>query len=75
MSYEKLKPLLNKKIVLYPDLDAYDDWRKTASQLSKWFNISVSEYLCENATEEEKKQKFDIADYLLKYNLDDFKAN
>ncbi len=74
LSYEKLKPLLNKKIVLYPDLDAYDDWRKNASHLSQWFNISVSEYLYENSTSDEKNQKLDIADYLLRFELSDFKT-
>lgn len=75
LNYEKLKPLLSKRIVLFPDLDAYTEWRKYASNLSSNFNISVSEYLFDNATEIEKSEKFDLSDYLLRYNLDAFKVS
>lgn len=75
LSYEKLKVLKNRKIVLFPDLDAYEEWRLNAAELSKWFNISVSEYLFDNTSDAEKSLKYDIADYLLRFELSDFRAN
>ena len=68
LSYERLKPLKNKKIVLFPDLDAYDIWLEKANYFKQWFSISVSNYLEVNASDLEKSLKYDIADYLLETN-------
>lgn len=65
LSYGKIKSLSGRNIVLFPDLCAYDKWREKAMPLEKWFQITVSDYLEKNASPEEKKEKYDLADFLL----------
>jgi len=65
LKYDLIKPLSSRKIVLIPDLDAHAEWCKIADRLKQYFDISVSNYLQKNASIDEKKGKFDLADYLL----------
>lgn len=61
------KVLAGRKIILFPDLGAFDQWSKKGLLLSAvaGCKVAVSDLLEKNATEEEKKQGLDIADYLL----------
>ena len=68
LKYSKLKPLRKCKIILYPDLGINPDpfilWSNTAANLNKrGFNIAVSDLVLRNATDEQKKNKDDIADF------------
>ena len=65
LTYDKIKALKGRGIVLFPDLDAYNLWFDKAKYLNSWFNITVSDYLEKNATIQDKEKKYDIADYLL----------
>lgn len=65
LSYEKMKVLRNRKVVLFPDLGAFDDWNEKAKEYTKWLDIRVSDYLEKIATPEEREQKLDLADYLI----------
>ncbi len=58
----KLEILRNRRVVAFPDPGAYDIWKQKATQIN--FPIRVSDYLEKNATEEQKKQGLDIADFL-----------
>ncbi len=58
----KLEVLKDRRVVAFPDLGAYDHWCKKASNLS--FTIDVSDYLEKNATDLQKKNGLDIADFL-----------
>lgn len=58
----KLNVLKGRRVVAFPDLGAYDYWLKKAADIS--FHIEVSDYLERNATEEQRKEGFDIADFL-----------
>lgn len=65
---EKFKILIGRKIKLIPDLRATDIWKEKAIELKKsikGLDISVSEYLENIATDQARKDQFDIADYLL----------
>jgi hypothetical protein len=53
-------PLKGRKVILYPDLNAFAKWSVKAKELG--FNIS--DLLERKATEEEKRKGLDIADYL-----------
>jgi len=75
LKLEKLQPILHKKIVFFPDLDAHDKWSDFATQLKQLYNIKVSTYLHENSSENEKSSKFDLSDYLLQYQLCTFKTH
>ncbi len=59
----KLEVLRNRRVVAFPDLGAYDYWFKKAATLD--FTIQVSDYLERNATETQKKDGLDIADFLI----------
>jgi len=58
----KLNVLKGRRVVAYPDLSAYGRWFKKAGKLD--FHIEVSDYLEKNATEEQRKEGLDIADFL-----------
>lgn len=63
------KPLQGRQVVLYPDLNCFEKWRKKADELSHIARISVSELLEKNATDEERKQGLDLADYLINFKV------
>jgi hypothetical protein len=65
---EMLLPLKGRKIILFPDLSGYEKWVEKAGAL-QGYDITVSAYLEMNATDQEKEQGLDIADYLLKYEV------
>ena len=65
LSYERMKVLRNRKVLLFPDLGAFDLWSEKAKEFNKWLDIRVSDYLEKIATPEEREQKLDLADYLI----------
>jgi hypothetical protein len=58
--------------VLFPDLNGFDKWSSKAKELSHLAIFTVSDLLERIATQAERKQGFDIADYLVKYNYKEF---
>jgi len=65
---ERCNVLKGRNVVLFPDLKAFDKWNDKAKELSSITNFIVSDYLETNATETDKVEKFDLADYLIRYN-------
>ena len=68
--------LEGKEITLFCDTDtlnsAYNAWWKVATELNKeGFDMKVSNLLKNNATEYQRKEKFDIADYFIAEFLKD----
>lgn len=66
LSMQKCKVLYNKTVTLFPDLSQFNKWKEKEKELSKICTVSTSSILEEIATEEERAQGLDIADYLLK---------
>ncbi|MFZ4401959.1 MAG: DUF6371 domain-containing protein [Bacteroidales bacterium] len=64
--------LHNRKIMFFPDLLAYDTWTEKAKTLGIT-NYALSDLLERKATEEEKQQGLDIADFLLKSDYQRFR--
>ena len=70
LSAEKLFPLRNRRVVLFPDTDAtgqsYALWHRIAGEAKIRYNarIFVSSVLELNASSEQKKQKIDLVDFL-----------
>jgi len=58
----KLNVLKGRRVIAFPNLGAYYHWHKKAANLN--FAIEVSDYLEKNATEMQKKNGLDIADFL-----------
>ncbi len=66
---ERLNVLHGRDIVAFPDVDGFETWTEKAALLPH-LNIKVSNLLQKNATEEERAQHIDIADWLVKWNLE-----
>lgn len=59
-------------MILFPDLNGYDKWKDKAVSLSAITSFSVSDLLEKEATEQEKIQGLDLADYLVRFDLKEF---
>jgi hypothetical protein len=71
LTREKLHPLTGRKIALFPDLDAYDRWQTRAREMQKALpcQITVSDLLEIRANDADKENGLDLADYLVKRDL------
>lgn len=68
LNAEKCSILKGRTVTLFPDLNGFDKWSSKAKELSHLATFTVSDLLERKATEAEKKQGFDLADYLIKYD-------
>lgn len=72
ISVDRLQHLKGRKIVLFPDLNSYNDWSrkaKEAVELLTGTSIKVSDLLERNATDDERSNGLDLADFLLREPL------
>ncbi|MGI4759821.1 MAG: DUF6371 domain-containing protein [Janthinobacterium lividum] len=66
LTAERLAPLLGRRITLFPDAGALEQWQRKATSLrAKGFNIAVSDTVERLATLAERKAGLDLADVLL----------
>lgn len=81
---DKWKILRGRKAVLYPDLSLPDDkgqtpfqqWNKIAAEMAFCgFDVSVNSFLESHADEFERSQKWDLADFLLRRDLQEFQSH
>jgi hypothetical protein len=72
LNTEKCMVLKGRRVTLFPDLNGFDKWRGKAKELSPLAIFTVSDLLERKASEIEKKQGFDLADYLTKYDYKEF---
>lgn len=62
----KLQKLRTRKIFLYPDADAYRQWLEIAREArQKGLSVNVSDCIEKQATQDEKDDGADLADYLI----------
>lgn len=71
LNVEKCSILKGRTVILFPDLNGFEKWSKKAKELSDLALFSVSDLLERKATEAEKRQGLDLADYLIRF---DYKA-
>jgi hypothetical protein len=71
----KCNVLKGRQVVLFPDLGAHDKWQDKARELSPVAPLMVSAFLEKRATNEEKEQGLDLADYLLEFPVSAFPLN
>ena len=64
MAVEKLKVLSGRTVILFPDVDGYEEWTERAKELTFCKTI-VSDALEKNATPEHRAAKIDIADVFI----------
>lgn len=67
---ETMQILKGRKVMIYPDLGAYDKWKEKEKELSKIAICSVSKLLEKKATDDEREHGYDLADYFLKSLID-----
>lgn len=59
------RPLKGRRLHLFPDLGAYQEWQQIAATM-QGFAVTVNDLLEQHATEQERAQGFDLADYVLR---------
>ena len=64
--------LAGRTIKLFPDLNCFDKWSAIAKKIFNPELVEVSDLLERNASEAERKQGFDLADYLIRVDFREF---
>lgn len=62
LNAEKCEILKNRSVTLFPDLDAHEEWKSKAKE----YNFSISNHINNIATDSDRSEKLDLADYLLR---------
>jgi hypothetical protein len=77
LSPGKFKCLRNRNVFLFPDLNCFEKWSDKAKEITKanpCLFIEVSVLLEQKASEFDKSNGLDIADYLTQYDIKEFTA-
>jgi len=69
---EKCTALKGRTVTLFPDLNGFEKWNSKAKELSHLTTFTVSNLLERKASETEKEQGFDLADYLIHFEHEAF---
>ena len=64
----RVKVLLSRQVIAFPDLDAYDLWGKKAKDYPLP-DITVSDYLEKNATPQQREMGADLADLVVEERM------
>ena len=62
----KLSVLKGRQVIAFPDVDGYHEWKEKLSKI-EGLTITVSDVLEKNATDKERLNHIDIADWLIKW--------
>jgi len=74
LNIDRCKALRGRQVILFPDLDAFDNWKAKAETIQQQLsdiNIKVSDLLQQSAPESDTST--DLADYLIKLDGRDFR--
>ena len=63
LNRKKLKALQGRRVVLFPDLMAFEKWREIVKGMP---DVTVSDILERRASDADKAAGLDLADYLLR---------
>jgi hypothetical protein len=72
LSLEKCRVLQGRKVALFPDLNAYNDWNDRAKTIFEQLpgtQYKISDLLESNATETDRSHGLDLADYLIRIRI------
>ena len=67
---DRVKVLLSRQVIAFPDLGACDRWRKKAKDYPL-LDITVSDYLEKNATPQQREIGADLADWMVEERQND----
>ncbi len=66
LKVEKLQRLDNRQVILYPDADGFDQWQAVANDAQRQgLHVKTSRLIENFATDEQKRNQYDLADYLI----------
>ena len=65
-------PLAGHNVVLFPDLKGFDKWQQKVKSFAGLASFKVSDLLEQAATETERQQGLDLADYLVRFDYREF---
>ncbi len=66
LKVERLQRLDNRQIILYPDADGFDQWQAVATDAQRQgLTVKVSSLIENFATDQQKQNQYDLADYLI----------
>jgi hypothetical protein len=75
-TWKVCKVLKGRKVVLWPDVNAFQDWKvKLEILLGYGLQVSISNLLEQEANEAERRAGLDIADYLVRFPVEQFNLN
>lgn len=60
-----IKPLANRRVILFPDAGCYDIWSNKIKDLPSNVFYSISDLVEKKSTAEQKQEGWDLADYVL----------
>ncbi len=63
---DMVRPLANRKVILFPDAGCYNTWNETVADLPPNIQYLISDLVEKKSTAEEKRDGWDIADYILR---------
>lgn len=72
LNFDRCAVLRGRNVTLFPDSGQYEKWSAKAKALSRICTASVSSLIEQQATEQERKAGFDIADYLVRFTPQQF---
>ncbi len=68
---ERLKRLGNRQIILYPDADGFDLWQAVATDAQQQgLNVKTSSLIENFASGEQKRNQYDLADFLIEQQIE-----
>jgi hypothetical protein len=73
LNWNRLKFLSERNVHVFPDLGVYTKWKNKIESFSFLANFRINNFLELHATAEEKADGLDLADYLLKFDLKEFR--
>jgi hypothetical protein len=72
LNLNTLQALKGRNVVLFPDLNAFEKWAAFAKEHSSFANFVVSDLLDQKASDLEREQGLDLADFLIKFDYKEF---
>ncbi len=75
---EKCESLRGRTVFLFPDLKGFDKWQKKANELQSQLQgtrFLVSDYLERNANPDDLNEGYDLADYLINFDVKDVRKS
>ena len=71
LSIDKMRVLTGRTVIMFPDVDGFEYWTSKAKEVEAiGCKVIVSDLLEKNATEEDRVNKIDLADWLIRYLSD-----